>query len=82
MRPPICAVCDKDFRANYNEGGLLSFQLTEKDKEILKKFDQNGFIGHPPAKEWFCSEHFEEAKKLTHLTLPEAMKILNNKFKQ
>jgi hypothetical protein len=76
MRPPICAICHKDFRTNASEGGLLEFKLTEKDKEELKRFEKQGFVGHPPATEWFCGEHYDKAKKLTHLTLTEAYKIL------
>ncbi len=77
MRPPICAVCNKRFSEG---GGLIQFKLSETDKERKKLFDQPGFVGHPPGLEWFCSEHINEAKKLKHLTLPEAMKILREKF--
>jgi len=77
MRPPICAICDKDFRTDINEGGLLHFKLSEKDKLILEKMKEPGFVCHPPATEWFCSEHYEKAKKLTHLTLAEAIAKLN-----
>ncbi|MBN2890738.1 MAG: hypothetical protein JXL97_02635 [Bacteroidales bacterium] len=76
MRPPICAICDKDF---YDEGGMVQFALTEKDKENLKRFEEPGFVGHPPGLEWFCEEHIKEAKSLSHLTLPEAYKIMTQK---
>jgi len=77
MRPPICAICGKDFRHNVGEGGLLHFKLTEKNKEELKRFEKPGFVGHPPATEWFCDEHYEKAKTLTNLTLSEVYKIFN-----
>jgi len=51
MRPPICAVCHKRFSEG---GGLLSFTLTDEEKEEKKRFDQPGFVGHPPGLEWFC----------------------------
>ena len=75
MRPPICAICHKDF---YDEGGLVQFQLTEKNKEQLERLNQPGMVGHPPALEWFCGEHIEKAKELSDLTLSEAMKIMKN----
>lgn len=78
MRPPICAICGKDFRDNSKEGGLLKFKLTEADKESLKKFDQKGFVGHPPATEWFCGEHYNIAKELTNLTLNEVFLYFKN----
>jgi len=76
MKPPICCICHNDFRTNIHEGGLLDFKLTEKDKTDLKRFEQPGFVGHPPATEWFCNEHYLKAKELTHLTLGEVIKLL------
>jgi len=79
MKPPICVICYKDFRTNITDGGLLEFQFAEKDKELLEKMKKPGFVCHPPATEWFCQEHFEKAKNLTHLTLSEALRILRGK---
>ncbi len=79
MKPPICVACYKDFRTNITEGGLVEFQHTQKDKENFEKSKRMHHICHPPATEWFCSEHYEKAKKLTHLTLVEALKILRGK---
>jgi len=80
MKPPICEICNYDFR-NEEGGGLLYFKKTEKDNEFDRKCeDEPGFVGHPPASAWFCKEHIEEAKKLVHLTLDEAVEILKKKF--
>lgn len=76
MRPPICAICDKDF---YFQGGLVQFALSEKEKEEMKRFEEPDFVGHPPGLEWFCGEHIEAAKSLSHLTISEAFKILKQK---
>lgn len=73
MRPPICAVCDKDFRDESDGGDTVSFLLTEEDKEDNKKLDEEGMAGHPAGMEWFCDEHLPVAKKYQHLTLAEAL---------
>ena len=77
MRPPICSLCDKDFRDSDNEGGLIYFALTDKDKAWHDKQREKGFTGHPPEAAWFCGEHYNEAKKLSTLTRPEAMCFIN-----
>ncbi|MBU0527542.1 MAG: hypothetical protein ABH983_01630 [Candidatus Micrarchaeota archaeon] len=79
MMPPVCKICNKDFR-NEEECGLLHFKKTEKDDEFDRKCEEDGFVGHPPYAAWFCKEHYEEAKKLINLTLDEAMEILRKKF--
>ncbi len=82
MIPPICELCFKDFRDEEEGGDLLYFKMTEKGREFEKRTEEEpGFTGHPPDAAWFCNEHLEEAKKLTHLTLDEAMVILRKKFK-
>lgn len=74
MKPPICCICDKHF--DINEGGLVQFKMTENDKLQAERLKQDGFIGHPPAKKWFCSDHIELAKKYSHLTFSEAVKFI------
>ncbi len=76
MRPPICVVCSKRF---LEKGGMVQFKLTEKEKESSKKFKMSGFIGHPIGLEWFCEKHIDEAKRLSHLTLADALKIMRKK---
>ncbi|TFF97318.1 MAG: hypothetical protein EU547_04665 [Promethearchaeota archaeon] len=79
MRPPICAICGKE-SMEPDDIGLVSFAKTESNKKWEKKSKKKGFVGHPPWQEWFCKDHIKEAKKLTHLSLGEAMEKLNKKF--
>ena len=74
MRPPICAICDDDFRGSMSEGGLVSFKLSEKEIEENKKFEDSQITGHPAGLEWFCKEHYTLAKKYSHLTKSNAIK--------
>ncbi|MGQ9723424.1 MAG: hypothetical protein ACUVXA_19130 [Candidatus Jordarchaeum sp.] len=80
MKPPICYICDKDFRDS-EEGGLVYFKKRAKDHEWDKKMEKLGMTDQPPYAGWFCGEHYEEAKKLKNLTIDEAMKILRTLFK-
>ena len=72
MRPPICAICDKDFRNSENISGV-HFALSKEDVQYNKRFDQEGFVGHPAGFEWFCEDHIKLAEKYSHLTLAQAM---------
>jgi hypothetical protein len=77
MRPPICGICDKDFRdVDMDEGGLIYFKKRPSDEEWDRKMEETGMVGHPPYAEWFCKDHYAKAKELEHLTIDEAMKIL------
>ncbi len=80
MRPPICIICDKDFRDS-DEGGVIYFKKRKSDKKWTEMMEKKGMVGHPPYAEWFCGEHFESAKALEHLHIDEALKILSKKFK-
>lgn len=80
MRPPICAICGKR-GAGSDDIRLVSFVKRKADKKFAKKLEEPGFVGHPPWKEWFCSEHYEEAQKLSHLTIDKAMKKLTKIYK-
>ncbi len=79
MRPPICAVCRKE-SMEPDEMGLVSFAKSKSDKKWERKSRKKGFVGHPPWKEWFCSEHIQEARKLSNLTVGNALDELNKKF--
>ena len=79
MKPPICIICGKRFD-NSDEGGLIYFKETEKDKEWKKRVEEKGLIGHPPYAEWFCGTHYQEASKLKEKSKDGALKILKNKF--
>ncbi|MHA1649393.1 MAG: hypothetical protein ACTSYB_04285 [Candidatus Helarchaeota archaeon] len=78
MKPPICCICDKRF--DTSEGGLVYFKKRASDLEWDKKVEA-GLVGHPPYAEWFCGKHYAKAKELSHLTIDEAMKILNSIYK-
>jgi hypothetical protein len=76
MRPPICAVCGKESMES-GEMSLISFKKTKSDKKWERKSKKKGFVGHPPWKEWFCKEHAKQARKLSHLSVGEAMEELH-----
>ena len=79
MRPPICAICDKEF-IDLEKGGLVYFKNRPSDIEWNKKMENEGMVGHPPYAEWFCEEHYTKALELEHLTVDEAMKVLRKTF--
>jgi hypothetical protein len=79
MRPPICAICSKDF-FDLEKGGLVYFKKRPSDIEWDIKMEKTGMIGHPPYAEWFCEEHYSSAKELEHLPIDEAMKSLKKTF--
>lgn len=72
MRPPICAICHKRFRAAGTAGGRITFLLTEEEAERKKRMIERRMKGHPPGLEWFCEDHIELARKYKHLTKAEA----------
>ncbi len=72
MKPPICFICHKRF--DIEKGGLVYFKLKLSDIEWKKKMEREGMVGHPPYAEWFCEEHYDKAKNLSHLTKAEALK--------
>ncbi len=79
MRPPICAICDKDF-LDLENGGLVYFKKRPSDIEWDTKMEKKGMVGHPPYAEWFCEEHYAKAKELEDNTIDKAMKILQETF--
>ena len=84
MRPPICGVCDEDFRdadlTSGAEGGLVTFAETDEDRRLNARFQEPGFCGHPSNMEWFCSRHFQAARRLKHLDLSSAMVKLKSEI--
>ena len=81
MKPPICAICNKDFRANIKSGGIVRFNISEEDKTINDANNKKiGFIAHPIGLAWFCGEHLEIAKKYSHLELKEAYTIIRKEL--
>lgn len=76
MKPPICEVCDLDFRheleKNPATGGLVYFS----DYQSL----DNGMVGHPKGLGWFCAKHLSDAQFLSSLSKRMAMEQLRRKF--
>ncbi len=75
MKPPICAVCHNRF---FEGGGLIYFVEDSDDKKFNKRFEQEGFVGHPSNAFWFCGLHYNKAKEVSHLTKKEAFKSFLN----
>ena len=69
MRPPICAVCDRDFRDDLGDSDLTGGMVYFADYESLP----DGTVGHPTGLEWFCSIHIRKAKILAHLPTKDAI---------
>lgn len=69
MKPPVCLICRREFDPAVE---LVTFCRTAEDVQ----WDQQRITGHPPYAEWFCGKHVEQAKKLSHLTLAEARKLM------
>ena len=78
MKPPICEICNRDFRSSVSEGGLVRFKLTDADIEYNKRFEQVGFVGHKAGEFWFCKEHYNKAKKYRDLTFIEAIEKIRS----
>jgi len=79
MKPPVCAVCDKEL--DLNDGGLIYFKKRPSDWRWHKKIKKSGFTGHPPYAEWFCSLHYKQAKQIMHYTIDKALTILKRNKK-
>ena len=81
IRPPICAICDEDFEAFGDEGGLIYFKKRPSDEEWNKRMEKTGGVGHPPYAEWFCPKHYKKAKELENVTIDEAMPKIREYYK-
>ena len=77
MKPPICSVCHKNF---YEKGGLVYFKETENDTIHNNRLREKDMIGHPTNAFWFCEQHYEFAKSLSHLTKIEAFRLIKEEF--
>ncbi len=80
MRPPICAICDEDFREVPEKGDGIYFTLSETDKLYNEKLKQSDMVGHPAGFEWFCNKHLKIALHYQYLTLAEALVKINNEI--
>lgn len=72
MRPPICAICRKDFRKDLEQGGLTQFRLSPEDQAFNERMKTERMVGHPRGVEWFCSKHLKIAEQYKHLSWEEA----------
>lgn len=76
MKPPICVICHKQLINTDTGGGLVTFKLTEQQKQNNKRFESRCIVGHPDGTHWFCGEHIEAAKQHSHLFDFEAMEVM------
>lgn len=76
MKPPICYLCNIDFRSEYfhfcTGGDLVHFS----DYQPL----QDGAAGHPHGLEWFCQHHLLAAQELSVMKVEEALLRLRATF--
>lgn len=79
MRPPICAICEKDHSTN-KEFFMVNFALTTEDKLFNKRFEEDGFCGHPAGLEWFCDTHVQVARNFAHLPIKQALPRIRETF--
>lgn len=76
MKPPICALCNSDFRSEYfhYKGGGNLVQFAD-----YKPIPQ-GAGGHPHGLEWFCRNHLEQAQAYARIPYVEARSRLVDQF--
>ena len=80
MRPPICALCDRD--VDPGQGGLVEFAKTGGDDAWYERARKEpGFVGTPPHVDWFCAEHVEAASALADRSRQEALRELRERIK-
>ena len=79
MMPPDCFLCDKGL-ATGNNCELICFAKTESDHQwhTLAQ-SEAGLTGHPPECGWFCEQHLETVKSLTHLTISSALQHIRER---
>ncbi len=70
MRPPVCAICDRDIRdiRDIRDESELEFDLVQ-----CADFEPIEGPGHPNGLEWFCADHIEPARKLKNLKRRDAV---------
>ncbi|MBK5113613.1 MAG: hypothetical protein KGD59_10625 [Candidatus Heimdallarchaeota archaeon] len=80
MRPPVCAICDRDLEEN--DGGVIYFKKRFSDKVWDRKMNRIQGVGHPPYAEWLCGKHFDRAKELEELTIDKAISKINEEIRE
>ena len=77
VKPPICELCGRDFRAVWMESGgggeLLDFAGLRRSPQ--------GMTGNPKGLGWFCRRHVEAAAALRHLPMEDALAKLRRRFR-
>ena len=79
MMPPHCAICKNNLRNDKRKFKLLRFKLTPEEEAANQRMKDDGRVGHPKGAYWFCADHKEQAKTLTHLYINDAKIIMRNK---
>jgi len=70
MRPPICAICDREIREHPD----LMFDLVR-----FADFEAIEGPGHPDGLEWFCSDHIKLAKDRELLFTSDAIRQIKKR---
>ncbi|HIG66084.1 MAG TPA: hypothetical protein EYQ43_11160 [Methyloprofundus sp.] len=71
MRPAICKVCNISAVQSPNGEWVTFLDYKSLDEEE---------IGHPDGLEWFCENHIEAAKLLSHKNYSDALQELQKKY--
>ena len=79
MRPPVCAICDRDL--DENEGGVVYFKKRFSDKVWDRKMKRIHGVGHPPYAEWFCEKHIALAREVEDQIINVAISIIRERSK-
>lgn len=72
MRPPECELCSRTDAGTV----LVRFASDAKARAWRGRAQSEGFVGHPPDEEWFCSQHRAAAEALRHLSRDAALAVL------
>jgi hypothetical protein len=68
-------VCDVDIDPSSGAGGLVTFQPDDHSREVRRRFEEEGLVGHPPDTEWFCAAHVDLAREVARTwTLPGGLR--------
>ena len=78
MLPPICEICDYDFRHDLEQNPDIGALVQFKDYKSLS----NGKVGHPHGLGWFCAKHITTARLLSALTKANAIKQITEKYQE
>ena len=77
MKPAVCELYGRDFRAAWMESGDGGEQVGFAD---LRELPQ-GLAGHSQGLGWFCWRHAEAAAALVHLPMEDALARLRRRYR-